>query len=370
MGETGDLAVFWIVVAARLGIPLLVFRYPLPSILGSLVVDAADQTIFQQFTSLDLTGYQGYDKALDIYYLSLAYLSTMRNWDSTPAFRVARFLFYYRLVGVAVFELTGGEHRGLLLLFPNTFEYFFIFYCLVATRWRTDVRSMRFWVAAAAFIWVFIKLPQEYWIHVAQLDFTDTVRAHPWFGVAVVVGVVALVAGYWFLVRPRLDPADHATTLQAERLPGGLERDEVRRRYRLARGGVLDRALAEKVVLVSLVVVIFAQILPGVRASALQLTVGVVVLVVVNSAVGLAAARAGRGLDSAVLTFVALAVINVVLVVVVRLLRPGSTSLDAPATLFFVLLITLIVSLYERYAPVRVVRREMASPRPAGRLAR
>ena len=31
-------------------------------------------------------------------------------------------------------------------------------------------------VGAAAFIWIFIKLPQEWWIHVAQLDMTDFIK--------------------------------------------------------------------------------------------------------------------------------------------------------------------------------------------------
>jgi hypothetical protein len=43
--------------------------------------------------------YQSVDKGLDIYYLSIAYLATTRNWTSDVAFRIARFLFYYRLVG-------------------------------------------------------------------------------------------------------------------------------------------------------------------------------------------------------------------------------------------------------------------------------
>ena len=75
-------------------------------ILVSLVLDAVDQTIFQQFPGLDLSSYQGYDKALDIYYLSIAYISTLRNWKNLFAFQVSRFLFYWRLVGVALFELT------------------------------------------------------------------------------------------------------------------------------------------------------------------------------------------------------------------------------------------------------------------------
>src|SRR3954471_12646005 len=124
------------VVLIRLLVPLLVFRYPLPSILASLVVDAADQTVFQQLTDLDLTDYQSYDKALDVYYLCLAYLSTLRNWRQQDAFVISRFLFYYRLVGVVLFELWDRDDRVLLLVFANTFEYFFIAYHVVALLWE------------------------------------------------------------------------------------------------------------------------------------------------------------------------------------------------------------------------------------------
>ena len=40
------------------------------------------------------------------------------------------------------------------MIFPNTFEYFFIFYELVRTRWDPRSRSLRWWVVAAAAIWV------------------------------------------------------------------------------------------------------------------------------------------------------------------------------------------------------------------------
>jgi hypothetical protein len=126
MTETSDWLVFWVVAAARFLLPLTIPRYPLPGILASLMLDSADQTIFQQFTSLPLEGYQGYDKALDIYYLTIAYISTLRNWVNRFALQVGRFLFCWRLVGVALFALT--RLRWLLLIFPNTFEFFFIFY--------------------------------------------------------------------------------------------------------------------------------------------------------------------------------------------------------------------------------------------------
>jgi hypothetical protein len=152
------LLVFWIVAVARFLVPLSIPRFPLPGILASLVLDAVDQTIFQQFPGLDLSIYQGYDKALDIYYLSIAYISTLRNWKNLFAFQVSRFLFYWRLVGVVLFELT--QLRPLLLIFPNTFEYFFIFYEAYRLRWDPRWMSKKLVIGTAAFIWILIKLPQ------------------------------------------------------------------------------------------------------------------------------------------------------------------------------------------------------------------
>jgi hypothetical protein len=152
--------VFTAVVGARFLVPLLIPRYPLPAIVAALILDGIDQTIFQWF-GYDPPGYQGYDKAMDVYYLAIAYLTTLRNWPSRPAVDIARFLYFYRLVGVVAFELT--EWRPLLMIFPNTFEYFFIAYEIVRLRRDPTRYGMRFWLYTAAAIWIFIKLPQEYW---------------------------------------------------------------------------------------------------------------------------------------------------------------------------------------------------------------
>ncbi len=129
-----DGLIFVIVVLARFLIPLGIPRFPLPSIIVAMILDAADQTIFQQSTDLNLDGYQSYDKALDIYYLAIAYISTLRNWTNVSGYAAARFLWYYRLVGVTAFELT--QWRPLLLIFPNTFEYFFDWFEAVRTKWN------------------------------------------------------------------------------------------------------------------------------------------------------------------------------------------------------------------------------------------
>ena len=112
---------------------------------AALVLDAADQSIFQAF-GYDPPGYQSYDKAMDVFYLAVAYLATMRNWQALPAYRVGQFLYFYRLVGVVAFELT--HTRALLLVFPNTFEYFFIAYEGIRTRWAPVVYKLRWWVRA------------------------------------------------------------------------------------------------------------------------------------------------------------------------------------------------------------------------------
>ncbi len=355
-GDGLDLTVFWVVVAARLLLPLLIFKYPLPGILACLVLDGVDQTVFQTFTDRDLSNYQSYDKALDVYYLSLAYVATMRNWTSHPAFVVARFLFFYRMVGTMIFELAGGDDRWLLLVFPNTFEYFFIFYELVRLRWDPARFSLRFWVVAAAAIWIVIKLPQEAWIHVAQLDVTDTIRDVPWFLPALIVAILALAAVFWFVVRPRLDPPDHGWQLVAPALPQEIDEARERAAARVARGKVVDGWLVEKIAIVALLSVIMANIVPSVTASPMQIAVSVAVLIVVNSFIGLGSARRGGGVDSVVVTFVVAFVVNLAMVWVASRLVRTNEAFFLTAGAFFLLLLTLIVALYDRYRPVLAVR--------------
>ena len=79
--STGETLVFVAVIGARFLVPLLIPKFPLPAIIACLVLDAADQSIFQTF-GFDPPGYQSYDKAMDVYYLAMAYLATLRNWAS------------------------------------------------------------------------------------------------------------------------------------------------------------------------------------------------------------------------------------------------------------------------------------------------
>jgi hypothetical protein len=346
--------VFLAVVGARFLVPLLIPRYPLPAILAALILDAVDQTVFQSF-GFDPPGYQNYDKAMDVYYLAIAYLSTLRNWTSRPAVHVARFLYFYRLVGVVAFEL--ADWRPLLLIFPNTFEYFFIAYEVYRLFWNPARVAMRSWIVTAAAIWVFVKLPQEWWIHIAQLDFTDTVADVPWFGPAVVAALVLAGLAYWFVVRPRQPARDWSWHVAADTRPADAATAAGRNRWVARHGRLWSAGTLEKVVLVGLLWVVYAQILPGTRSTPGQLFLGTAAFVVVNSAVALWVARAARGVEPALLAFGARVLMNVGLVLLAEwLLNRERGDLNDASAVFFVLLLSLLTLLDDRYRPVYGIR--------------
>jgi hypothetical protein len=128
-------------------------------------------------------------------------------------------------------------------------------------------------------------------------------------------------------------------------------------------------ATAEKVVLVGLMVVIYAQVLPGLRASNLELFLGVSVFVVVNAAVSLWVARGGRGLESILAAFGARVLLNTILVVLSGwLLGREQGEINIGNAIFFILLLSLITLLDDRFRPVYDVR--FATTRTSGAAVR
>lgn len=371
MTETTDLLVFWLVVLTRFLVPLLIPRFPLPAIIAALIIDAIDQTIFQQFTNLNLDGYQGYDKSLDIYYLTIAYIATLRNWTNLFAFQISRFLWYYRLVGVVLFELT--QVRLLLFIFPNTFEYFFIFYETVRLRWDPRRLSNKALIIATAAIWIFIKLPQEWWIHIAQLDMTDFLKetvfgvptdaglseilqANPWVIPAAIVLVVVIIVGGRWLLR-KLPPADWKLSFDADSHQDEETGFEETRTVKPVSDRFINGVLIEKIILVSLVSIIFGQVLPGREASNLQLVVGVAFIIILNTVISHWLARQGTEWQHTISQFIVMAAINFGLALLYVFLLPRfEGSLNLGNTLFFVLLLTLIVTLFDKYHPVYQAR--------------
>lgn len=360
MVDTSDMLIFWAVVIARFLIPLTIPRYPLPGVLACLILDGIDQTIFQLFTNLPLEGYQSYDKSLDIYYLTITYLSTLRNWSNLYAFKLSRFLFYYRLVGVMVFELT--QLRPLLLVFPNTFEYFFIFYEVIRMKWNPKVLTKSKLVTAVALIWIFVKIPQEYWIHVAQLDTTDWIRADPSNAFILIFYAVFLLGMAWWLIRdlPSARPGlkfKAAPVATSQVVSSSEEKEAKEQRERL-----INSAVIEKIVLISLISIIFAQILPGVRASNLQLATGMAILIIINTVLSHWLVRKGRHWSSIIREFIVMSAVNMALVLLINYILPRyDGSINLFNTLFFILLLTLNITLYDRYRILHTRNNERTS---------
>jgi hypothetical protein len=116
-----------IVAAIRIAGSLPVLRWPLIGGLLAILIDLSDLLLFDVLDIGGVSNYQGLDKWLDQVYLA-AFLVVTRRW-SDPARRIALVLYVYRLIGFLVFEVTGT--RTVLLVFPNVFEFWFVFVALV-----------------------------------------------------------------------------------------------------------------------------------------------------------------------------------------------------------------------------------------------
>jgi hypothetical protein len=159
-----------VVIAVRLLVPLIIFRAPLIGGIASMVVDALDVVAI---SVMQIGGFEGHyhstDKVLDSYYLAIEWIVALR-WDNAFARWPAAILFPYRMIGVALFELT--DQRIMLFLFPNLFENWWLYVLIVAQFFpRLTPRSLRSTVTPLALLLV-PKMAQEYVLHFAE--------AQPW----------------------------------------------------------------------------------------------------------------------------------------------------------------------------------------------
>ena len=133
----------------------------------------------------------------------------------------------------------------MLLIFPNTFEYFFIFYEAYRLRWDPLRMSRKVVLGTVALIWIVIKLPQEYWIHISQIDTTDWIKTNlfgvpadtswrvifnTWpgicLGVLLLIGVLLFII--WKQLKVRIRPADRALAFSADAHQPAFTSEQVR----------------------------------------------------------------------------------------------------------------------------------------------
>lgn len=377
---TFDTIIFAVVVSLRFLVPLRIPRYPLPAILICLSIDAIDQSIFQQFTDLNLDGYQTYDKALDIFYLSVAYVSVLRNWVSGPLVTMATILWYYRLVGVVLFEYT--QERWFLVIFANTFEYFFIAIEIYRQTRRPDRLPWRQILLLVSAIWIVIKIPQELWIHIAQLDFTNAVKEYvfgvspdstwasslsnrPLITIALIIVVTFTVVSSLRTLRQEFRgngdgriPLNHdwPRTIDADVIGAHLGWDPPSRVVRPTAS--FGWSFVEKVFLTTMIAMIFANILPAFQVGTGSIIAGTTVVIVVNTFLSEWLNERRITMRTLRVLYVVMVVVNLATVLVFYALLGGNeVKIRLGNTAFFVALLTLIVVLFDRYRQVSRMRR-------------
>ncbi|HEX5015507.1 MAG TPA: hypothetical protein VFV72_15280 [Candidatus Limnocylindrales bacterium] len=153
-------------------------RWPLAGGLLAIFVDLSDLVLRDVLDLGGIPDYQAFDKWMDQVYLA-AFLVVALRWSGVER-TVAVVLYVYRLVGFALFELTG--QRILLLVFPNVFELWFLVVAAIhAARPGYDWRPARLAVVIVACLAV--KEVQEWSLHgarlfdgISSLEFLEGVR--------------------------------------------------------------------------------------------------------------------------------------------------------------------------------------------------
>ncbi|MEW5992514.1 MAG: hypothetical protein AB1736_14385 [Chloroflexota bacterium] len=111
-----------VIAVIRIAGSLPVLRWPLAGGILAVLVDLSDLLLRDALELGGVPDYQSLDKWLDQVYMACFLIVALR-WQGVER-SVAIGLFAFRLVGFAAFELTGD--RGLLLVFPNVFELWFL----------------------------------------------------------------------------------------------------------------------------------------------------------------------------------------------------------------------------------------------------
>jgi hypothetical protein len=119
----------WLIAIFRIGCSLPVLRWPLAGAFIAIFGDLSDLFLRDWLDLGGVKDYQRFDKLLDQVYM-LTFLIVALRWQPI-ARNIAVALYVFRLAGVIIFEAT--DERGVLLAFPNLFEYWFIFVAALKT---------------------------------------------------------------------------------------------------------------------------------------------------------------------------------------------------------------------------------------------
>lgn len=166
-----------VIAAIRICGSLPVLRWPLAGGILAILVDLSDLLLRDVLELGGVGDYQTLDKWLDQVYMA-TFLVVALRWSGV-ARTVAVALYAYRMVGFVLFELTAD--RGLLLVFPNVFELWFLLVAAVGAERVATWSIPR--IAAALLTLTAAKEAQEWALHgarlfdgISSLEFLELVR--------------------------------------------------------------------------------------------------------------------------------------------------------------------------------------------------
>ncbi len=150
----------------RLIVPLTILRWPLIGTLLSSILDLNDWKLSGLEFQNGYAFYQNWDKAMDLYYMTIALFVSFK-WKDKIAKNLTAFLFMYRFLGDVIFWIT--QSHIFLFIFPNFFENFFVFYLLFTTIYKKTklFTTNEVWPVLIIFLGI-PKIIQEYFLHVLQ----------------------------------------------------------------------------------------------------------------------------------------------------------------------------------------------------------
>ena len=153
-----------VLTLARLLVPLTILRWPIAGMFLSMYLDLQDFNYFTIHSNQDMTNYQTWDKFMDIYYLTIAFITTL-SWKEVLAKKLSIFFYSYRALGVLVLFFVHA--RSLLVAFPNLFENYFLFYLLFKKFTNNSKVFSSTQVTVIILLSIVIpKLVAEYYLHV------------------------------------------------------------------------------------------------------------------------------------------------------------------------------------------------------------
>ena len=154
----------WIIALTRVAGSLPVLRWPFYGAILAIVVDQSDVLLMNLLDLGGVGNYQTFDKYVDQVYIG-CFLAVALRWQGADR-NVAVALYIYRLAGFLAFEVT--QSRDILLLFPNLFEFWFLFVAALHHR-RTPLAWTTARLALALGALLALKELQEWALHWAKL---------------------------------------------------------------------------------------------------------------------------------------------------------------------------------------------------------